>query len=150
MSEELYQEQIIQWSKKADHAAHLDTLNCSCTFNNPMCGDRVSVELLVSGGQIKAAAFQIRGCLLSKASTSILNESLKGKTLDQVKKTGADLEHALKSSAGGPECFPKEYRMFYPVRTRKSRHSCVMLPFEAVMKAFSQYIEENRFERNDI
>jgi nitrogen fixation protein NifU and related proteins len=150
MSEELYQEQIIQWSKKADHMACLDNFNCSCTVKNPLCGDRISVELRVSSGQIKAAAFQIRGCLLSKASTSILNESLKGKTIDQVKKAGSDLEDALKSSSGGPEHFPEEYRMFYPVRERKSRHSCVLLPFEAVIKALSKYIEENGFERNDI
>jgi nitrogen fixation protein NifU and related proteins len=150
MSEELYQEQIIQWSKKADNKARLDILNCGCTVKNPLCGDQISVELLVSDGQINASAIQVRGCLLSKASTSILNESLKGKTLDQVKKAGFDLEHALRSSSGGPECFPEEYRLFYPVRERKSRHSCVLLPFEAVIKAFSQYIEENRFERNDI
>jgi nitrogen fixation protein NifU and related proteins len=150
MNEELYQEQIIEWSKKADNTARLDNLNCGCTVKNPLCGDQVTVELKVSGGQIKAAAFQIRGCLLSKASTSILNESVKGKTFDQVKKAGLDLEHALKSSSGGPECFPEEYRMFYPVRSRKSRHSCVLLPFEAIIKAISQYIEENGIERNDI
>lgn len=150
MSEELYQEQIIQWSKKANNKVRLENLNCGCTVKNPLCGDQISVELLVSRGQINASAIQVRGCLLSKASTSILNESLKGKTLDQVKKAGSDLEHALRSSSGGPECFPEEYRLFYPVRERKSRHSCVLLPFEAVIKAFSQYIEENRFERNDI
>jgi nitrogen fixation protein NifU and related proteins len=143
MNEELYQEQIIELSKKADHSQRLDKADCSCTLNNPLCGDRITVELQLDGEKIKSMACQVRGCLLSKASTSVLSETIRGLTLEQVRKIASDLNQALKSSSDDPQCFPEEYRMFYPVRSRKSRHSCVMLPVDAAVKAISEYVKEN-------
>jgi nitrogen fixation protein NifU and related proteins len=142
MNEELYQEQIIELSKKADRFVCLDRADCSCTLNNPLCGDRIKVEVQLDGEKIKSIACQVRGCLLSKASTSVLYETIRGLTLEQVRKIAFELNQALKSSSDDPECFPEEYRMFYPVRTRKSRHSCVMLPVDAVVKAISEYVKE--------
>jgi nitrogen fixation protein NifU and related proteins len=142
MNEELYQKQIIELSKKADHSIHLDKAHCSCTVNNPLCGDRITVELQLDGEKIKSIACQVRGCMLCKASASVLSDTVSGMTFDQVKRIAFDLDQALKSSSDGPECFPAEYRMFYPVRPRKSRHSCVMLPFDAIVKAISEYFKE--------
>lgn len=142
MNEELYQEQIIELAKKADHHVRLDKADCSCTVNNPLCGDRITVELQSDGEKIKSIACQVRGCLLCKASTSVLSEIACGMTFDQIKRIAFDLNQALKSPLDDLECFPAEYRMFYPVRSRKSRHSCVMLPFDAVVKAISEYFKE--------
>jgi nitrogen fixation protein NifU and related proteins len=144
MNEELYQKQIIELSKKADHSVRLDNANCSCTVSNPLCGDRITVELQLDGEKIKSIACQVRGCLLCKASTSVLSEIADGMTLEQVKRVAFDLSQALKASSDNPECFPAEYRMFYPVRPRKSRHSCVMLPFDGVVKAISEYVKEKK------
>jgi nitrogen fixation protein NifU and related proteins len=142
MNEELYQDQIIELSKKADQSLRLDKADCSCTLNNPLCGDRITVELQLDGEKIKSIACQVRGCLLCKASTSVLSETVRGMTLEQVERIASDLNQALKSSSDEPEFFPAEYRMFYPVRPRKSRHSCVMLPVDAVVKAISEYVKE--------
>jgi nitrogen fixation protein NifU and related proteins len=143
MNEELYQEQIIELSKKADHSQCLDKADCSCTLSNPLCGDRIAVEMQMDGEKIKSIACQVRGCMLCKASTSVLLETVRGMTLAQIKRIAFELTQALRSSSDEPECFPVEYRMFYPVRTRKSRHSCVMLPIDAVVKAISEYVKEN-------
>jgi len=139
MGDELYQDQIIEWSKKTDHAMRLGKFHCGCTVNNPLCGDRITVELQLAGEEIKLMAYQVRGCLLCKASCSILAETAKGLTFDQLERLGSDLRQALKSSSDDPEGFPEGYRLFFPVRSHKSRHSCVLLPFEAVVKAISEY-----------
>jgi len=139
MSENLYQAQIIEWSKKTDHAKGLENVHCRATSSNPLCGDRITVELELDGEVVKSIACQVRGCLLCKASSSILAELAGGLTFDQLISMKLDLDLALKSSTDDPEAFPQEYRMFYPVRYHKSRHSCVILPFEAVIKAISEY-----------
>ena len=139
MNQDIYQRQIIEWSKKADHAAGLKNVSCRATASNPLCGDRISVELELAGNIIISMAYQVRGCLLCKASSSMLAERVSGMGFDELKAVSSVLEDALKSSRDEPESFPEGYRLFFPVRLHKSRHSCVMLPFEAVIQAVSEY-----------
>ncbi len=135
MNQDIYQNQIVEWSKRADHSASLKNANCRATASNPLCGDRISVELVLDGDVIKSMAFQVRGCMLCKASGSILAERVRGLGFDDVKKICSELEGALKALNDDPGSFPEGYRLFFPVRLHKSRHSCVLLPFEAVIKA---------------
>jgi nitrogen fixation protein NifU and related proteins len=139
MSEDVYQNQIIEWSKRTDHTASLKNSHCRATVSNPLCGDRISVELELDGDVIKSMALQVRGCLLCKASGSILAERVRGLLFDDMKKICSELDGALKALNDDPGSFPEGYRLFFPVRFHKSRHSCVLLPFEAVIKAVSEY-----------
>ena len=139
MSQDIYQDQIIEWSKKTDHTAWLKNAHCKATASNPLCGDRISVELELAGEVIKSMAYQVRGCLLCKASSSILAERASGMGFDELKNMSSRLDGALKALSDDPESFPEGYGLFFPVRLHKSRHSCVMLPFEAVIQAVSEY-----------
>jgi nitrogen fixation protein NifU and related proteins len=139
MSEDIYQNQILEWSKRTDHTAGLENVHCRATVSNPLCGDRISVELELDGDVIKSMAFQARGCLLCKASGSILAERVSGLGIDELKGICSRLEGALKASDNDPESFPEGYNLFFPVRLHKSRHSCVLLPFQAVITAVSEY-----------
>ena len=147
MNEDLYQKQIIEWSKKADHIIKLEHANCRATASNPLCGDRISVELELDGDIIKAISCQIKGCLLCKASGSILAERARGLGFNEIKKLFSDLENGLKSPISKPDSFPEDYRIFFPVRSRKSRHSCVLLPFDTVLKAILDYRTSSVTER---
>jgi nitrogen fixation protein NifU and related proteins len=139
MIEDLYHDQIIEWSKRTGHVRRLDHVHCKSTAANQLCGDRISVELELDGEIIKNIACNVRGCVLCKASSSVLAEKAAGLKLNQLTEIGVKLEQALKSSSEDLVCFPKEYTMFFPVRSHKSRHSCVTLPFEAVTKAIEEY-----------
>jgi nitrogen fixation protein NifU and related proteins len=155
MNKDIYHDQIIQWSKKDDHAGRLKNAHCSATASNPLCGDRIFVELELAGDVIRYMAYQVRGCLLCKASSSILAERVRGLGFAELKNLSSELESALKALNDDPGSFPEAYRMFFPVRFHKSRHLCVLLPFEAVIKAVSEgrnsglkEIEENQSKRN--
>lgn len=137
MSEDLYHKAIIEWSKRTEHTSPLEKADCEGTANNPLCGDRVLVELNIKGGIIQSMAYQVRGCLLCKASSAHLASIVKGLTLDKVKEMGQDLKKALKTVNGELADFPKMHRIFYPVQSHKSRHSCVLLPYDAVINALS-------------
>jgi nitrogen fixation protein NifU and related proteins len=139
MNENIYHDQIIEWSKRTDRIVKLENVHCRATASNPLCGDRVSVELELNGDVIKFMACRVKGCLLCKASSSILAERIRGLRVDELEIMRSDLDGALKSSTDDPQSFPEEYCMFFPVRSHKSRHSCVLLPLEAVIKAVSGY-----------
>ena len=139
MKNDLYQSQIIEWSKKTDHVMPLPDANCRATASNPLCGDRISVEVRMDCEVIKAMSCQVKGCLLCKASSSILAEQAEGKTIHELRKISSDLDGALKSAKDDPGSFPEGFSLFSPVSSHKSRRSCVMLPLKAVMQAISEY-----------
>ncbi len=139
MNENIYQDQIVEWAKRTDHIASLENIHCRSVASNPLCGDRVSVELELDGDSVKAMACQVKGCLLCRAAGAILAEWARGRSFDELTTIRSDMEGALKSAYDDPESFPEGYRLFFPVRSHKSRHSCVLLPFEAVIKAVSEW-----------
>jgi nitrogen fixation protein NifU and related proteins len=144
MSQDIYHEQIIEWSKKTDHTGVLNNADCRAIASNPLCGDRISVELELTGDVIKSMAYQVRGCLLCRASSSIVAECASGMGLEDLNNLHKELEDALKASNDDPGSFPEGFSLFSPVRLHKSRHSCVMLPFVAVIKALSEYRDSGR------
>ncbi|MDB9823366.1 iron-sulfur cluster assembly scaffold protein [Deltaproteobacteria bacterium] len=137
MSEDLYHKTIIEWSKRTEHTSPLEKTDCEGISNNPLCGDRVSVELNVKGEAIQSMAHHVRGCLICKAASAHLASLARGLTLDKVKEMRQDLDKALKTVNGEPADFPENHRMFYPVQSHKSRHSCILLPYDAVIDALS-------------
>jgi len=69
---------------------------------NPLCGDRVELQLQVSGAQIEAAAFDGEGCAICMASASLLCSLAPGRTIEALLQLGQDLHHALDIPAGAP------------------------------------------------
>lgn len=77
---ELYQQVIVDHSRRPRNFRVLDAASAHAEGYNPLCGDKVTLFLKMDGDVIQEAAFQGAGCAISTASASLLTESLKGKT----------------------------------------------------------------------
>jgi nitrogen fixation NifU-like protein len=77
---ELYQEVILDHHKRPRNFRRLTSANRHANGFNPLCGDRISIELFIEGGIVRDVGFQGSGCAISTASASMMTESLKGKT----------------------------------------------------------------------
>jgi nitrogen fixation NifU-like protein len=78
---ELYQEVILDHSKKPRNFREIDHPSHDAKGHNPLCGDRLSLYLIVDDGVIKDVSFQGAGCAISTASASMMTEALKGRAL---------------------------------------------------------------------
>ena len=78
---ELYQQVILDNNKSQRHFQKLEGANRKAEGYNPLCGDKVTVYLKVQGEVIKEITFQCSGCAISKASASMMTDSLKGKSI---------------------------------------------------------------------
>ncbi len=78
---DLYQETIVDHSRRPRNFKKLEEANHHAEGYNPLCGDKVSIYLKLNNGLVEDISFQGSGCAISTASASILTESLKGKTL---------------------------------------------------------------------
>ena len=80
---ELYQEVILDHSKKPRNFREIENTGHQAKGHNPLCGDKVAVFVSVKDGRIEDVGFQGAGCAISTASASMMTESLKGKSLEE-------------------------------------------------------------------
>ena len=78
---DLYQEVILDHNRRPRNFHALANASHRAEGYNPLCGDRLTLYLCVNEGVITEAAFEGAGCAISKASASMMTETLKGKTL---------------------------------------------------------------------
>jgi nitrogen fixation NifU-like protein len=89
--DDLYREQIIDRFKNPRSRGTLDPHDFTYEDDNPLCGDRIRIDVRVDAdNRVTAAAFSGQGCAISQASADLLTESVVGKTLDEVKRISKD------------------------------------------------------------
>ena len=82
---EVYNELIMEHSMNSYNKKKLDSADFCEVGHNPNCGDEITLELKVNGNVIEDMAFSGHGCAISQASTSIMIDTLKGKTIEEAK-----------------------------------------------------------------
>ena len=80
---DLYQEVIIDHSRKPRNFRRLADANRTAQGHNPLCGDRITVDLKLQQDQVMDLGFQGMGCAICTASASLMTESVKGKTVEE-------------------------------------------------------------------
>jgi len=88
--DDLYRQNILDHYQNPRNFGTLSKPDISVEDSNPLCGDKIRMDLLVEDGRVKDVRFSGVGCSISRAAASMLTEEIKGKTLDEVKRIGRD------------------------------------------------------------
>jgi nitrogen fixation NifU-like protein len=80
---ELYQSVILDHNKRPRNFGAAEGANRSANGFNPLCGDKITVTLVLEDGVVTDVAFDGAGCAISTASASLMTESIKGKSVDE-------------------------------------------------------------------
>jgi nitrogen fixation NifU-like protein len=83
--DDLYREVILDHYAHPRNRGRLDPSDVSVEGANPLCGDELSLYVRLRDGRVEDARFEGRGCSISQASTSMMTEAIKGKTLEEVR-----------------------------------------------------------------
>jgi nitrogen fixation NifU-like protein len=83
---DLYQQVILDHCKHPRNFHDLPNLTCSAQGHNPLCGDQLKLFLVVDDGNVKEISFLGQGCCISKASASLMTESVKGRNRGDIQK----------------------------------------------------------------
>ena len=78
---DLYQEVILDHNKNPRNFREIENADKHADGNNPLCGDKIKVYAMVEDDIVTDVAFTGSGCAISKASASIMTQTLKGKTV---------------------------------------------------------------------
>jgi nitrogen fixation NifU-like protein len=80
--DELYKEVILDHYKNPRNKRALPGAERSCTKNNPLCGDEITVHAHVTDGRVAEVTFEGSGCSISQASASMLTEAIEGSSVE--------------------------------------------------------------------
>jgi len=86
----IYQEIILDHYRNPRNQGELKVPTYAAAMNNPTCGDKLEMQILVKNDIIEDVKFKGSGCAISQASASILTEFLKGKSLEEAKRLKKD------------------------------------------------------------
>lgn len=82
---DLYQSVILDHNKHPRNFGALEAPTAEADGHNPLCGDQLHLGLRVEDGRITDVCFQGEGCAISTASASVMTETIKGRTVDEVR-----------------------------------------------------------------
>src|SRR5213594_1121700 len=145
---ELYQQVILDHNKKPRNFKRLERANCEQEGYKPLCGDQITLYLEMDGDLIKDVGFQGSGCAISKASASMLTDSLKGKTKAEVKAL-FDKVHEMVTTGKSNDGLGK-LAVFAGVHKFPARVKCAILPWHAVVAAVEGRQEPVTTEKEDM
>ena len=130
---ELYQEVILEHSKHPRNYRALDAANHKAEGFNPLCGDHFTVYVDVQNGAIHDIAFQGAGCAISKASASMMTQSLKGKSQGEAEELFTKFHDLVTGNGTGDEI--GKLAAFSGVSEFPLRVKCATLAWHALRAA---------------
>lgn len=131
---DLYQETIIDHSKRPRNKGALERPTHSAEGYNPLCGDRVTVQLKIENGRVAAVGFQGVGCAISTASASLMTDAIKGKTAEEAERTFEKF-HSLLTEERPPTADLGKLAVFSGVREYPMRVKCATLAWHTLRAA---------------
>jgi nitrogen fixation NifU-like protein len=119
--DDLYRDYILEHYRRPHNFGVLDEPSASFEGSNPLCGDRITMQVGVRDGVLEEVGFTGRGCAISQASASLLTDEIKGK----------------------PVTFAVDYRAddlldLLGIEISPARLKCAMLSLETLQKAVGE------------
>ncbi|HKE83921.1 MAG TPA: SUF system NifU family Fe-S cluster assembly protein [Vicinamibacterales bacterium] len=131
---DLYQEVILDHNRRPRNFRVLEGGRTAEGFN-PLCGDRLTVYLHVNDGVIEDVSFQGSGCAISKASASLMTESIKGKSVAEATALFERFQKMITAQPDSPVSDLGKLKALAGVRQFPIRVKCASLAWHTLRSA---------------
>ena len=132
--QDLYREVILDHNKRPRNFRAIEAAR-RAEGDNPLCGDRLTVYVRIDGDVISDVSFQGAGCAISKASASLMTESVRGKTLSEAAALFDRFHRMITAATGGPADDLGKLAAFAGVRQFPARVKCASLAWHTLRSA---------------
>jgi nitrogen fixation protein NifU and related proteins len=124
--DDLYRDYILEHSRRPHNFGVIEDPSASIEGSNPLCGDRITLQLGVRDGVLERIGFTGRGCAISQASASLLTDEIKGKPMADVAAFRAD-----------------DLLDLLGIEISPARLKCAMLSHETLQEALSELDDQD-------
>ncbi len=133
-TEQLYNEMIMEHSMSSEHKRTLSECDIKQKGHNPSCGDEITLEIKLEDGIITDMAFSGHGCAISQSSTSIMIETLLGKSVNDAKDLAEIFTNMIKRTETQDETLNRleDAIIFKNISNMPARVKCALLPWNTL------------------
>ena len=134
---ELYQQVILDHNKKPRNFREMEDATSDAEGFNPLCGDQLKVYVRVEEGVVSEVSFVGSGCAISKASASMMTQTVKGKTREEAQTLFEEF-HRMVTGELDEESEPNQLgrlKIFAGVRDYPARVKCASLSWHTMRAA---------------
>lgn len=134
---DMYQEVILEHAKSPRNFRALPQPSGKAEGHNPLCGDRCTVFINTKDGVINDISFEGSGCAISRASASLMTQSLKGKTLEEAEQMFHTFHELVtgRHSPDAPQTDIGKLKVFAGVSEFPARVKCATLAWHTLQAA---------------
>ncbi|QYO66085.1 Fe-S cluster assembly sulfur transfer protein SufU [Leptolyngbya sp. 7M] len=134
---ELYQETILEHNKNPRNFREIEDADKLADGNNPLCGDALRVYVKMDGDRVADVAFKGSGCAISKASASMMTQSVRGKTIKEAEQLFEEFHRMVTGGldVGSQENHLGKLRIFAGVLEFPARVKCASLSWHTLNAA---------------
>lgn len=141
MSAALYNAQILRLATSIPHQARLAAPQATVSKRSPVCGSRVTVDVMMDAdGRVADLGQEVRACALGQASAALMGEHAIGRTPEELAAARDALTAFLAGTRDDPGDWPG-LDLFEPARPHKARHPSIRLAFEAIAEAAARALQ---------
>ena len=141
--DDLYRDIIMDHYKTPRGRKKLAKADIKNEGKNPVCGDEIEVSMRVSDGRIDDISVQCLGCAISVASGSMLAETIKGKSVEEVKKIARAVKAILKGEQPEEGIELGDLEALEGVNKFPVRIKCALLSWSTLVEGLEAW-ENNR------
>ncbi|OFW77271.1 MAG: SUF system NifU family Fe-S cluster assembly protein [Actinobacteria bacterium RBG_19FT_COMBO_70_19] len=135
--DDIYKEVILDHYKNPRNKREMPEASLTCSRNNPLCGDEITVFVHAEDGKVHEVSFVGQGCSISQSSASMMTEAVAGKHVEDVRKLIADFRSMM---AGELDPSEDEFGdlvalkgvVKYPIRIK-----CAVLAWDVLQEALA-------------
>jgi len=136
MLEDLYQEVILDHSKRPRNFHEMADATRRVEGYNPLCGDKLALFVKLDGETVRDVSFVGAGCAISTASASLMTESVKGKSRQEAMQM-MERFHDLLTTEKPPAVGLGKLTVFSGVREFPVRVKCATLAWHTLKSALT-------------
>jgi len=140
----MYQDALLAHHRAPHNRRVIESPTASGERKNPVCGDEMTVMVVLDAEVVRDVAFTGRGCSIATASASMMTDAVRGLSVREALALADAVDRMLHPDAGGaggvdavPEPLPDALTPLRGVAPFPGRHGCAMLPWQALREALT-------------
>jgi len=135
--EDLYKEVILDHYKSPRNKRELPGAELTCSRNNPLCGDEITIQANLEGERVAEVAFSGQGCSISQASASMLTEAVAGKSVEEADRLAVEFRGMMEGTQDLDEDRAGDLVALKGVVKYPVRIKCAVLAWDVLQEALS-------------
>ena len=137
MINDIYNTDVLRLAADISMVKPLNSPDAQVSMRAPLCGSTIQVDLYIEEGRVTGFGQTIKACALGQAAASVLAAQVIGKSADDILNVRNQVSAMLTDTGLAPAGDWSALSALAPAKDAKPRHGAILLPFDAVLKAFA-------------